>query len=217
MRLLIAEDDEMLADGVCRALRRAGHVVDRVADGDAADTALRTYPFDAVILDLALPCRSGSAVLEAARGRGDDTPVLILTAFDATEERVAGLDRGADDYLAKPFEMSELLARLRALHRRASGRGCTLIEHAGICLDPATHQVTLEGEPVDLSPLEFRLLERLLDNAGRVVSRARLEEALYVWCDEPASNVIEVHVHNLRRKFGRELIRTIRGVGYLVR
>lgn len=214
MRILLAEDDPLLGDGIRAGLGLEGDTVDWVTDGSAADQALATDEFDLLVLDLGLPRRDGMEVLRGLRKRGDMTPVLILTARDKVADRVAGLDAGADDYLSKPFDLDELLARVRALTRRHTGRAQPLLEHGQLRLDPATHQVSLGGEPVELAPREYALLRLLLEQRGKVLSRTRLVEALYGWDGELESNAIEVHVHHLRRKLGNELIRTVRGIGY---
>ncbi|UUC49570.1 response regulator [Pseudomonas citronellolis] len=214
MRILLAEDDPLLGDGIRAGLGLEGDTVDWVTDGVAADQALATDEFDLLVLDLGLPRRDGMEVLRGLRKRGDMTPVLILTARDKVADRVAGLDAGADDYLSKPFDLDELLARVRALTRRHTGRAQPLLEHGKLRLDPATHQVSLGGEPVELAPREYALLRLLLEQRGKVLSRTRLVEALYGWDGELESNAIEVHVHHLRRKLGNELIRTVRGIGY---
>jgi DNA-binding response OmpR family regulator len=216
MRLLLIEDDEMLGAAVRTGLEQEGYAVDWVRDGTTALTALRSEPFALAVLDLGLPGLSGLEVLKRARAAGVTTPVLILTAWDAVSDRVAGLDAGADDYLGKPFDLEELAARLRALHRRAHGRSDNAIRHGPLVLDPSTHEVSLNGTPVELSAKEFSVLHLLLENAGKVLSRERLEEGVYGWGSEVESNAIEVHVHHLRRKLGREWIVTVRGVGYLL-
>jgi two-component system response regulator QseB len=216
MRLLLAEDDTMIGEAVCGGLRRHGFVVDWVKDGLAAEQALGTEPYDACVLDLGLPRKEGLAVLRQLRSRGSTLPVLVLTARDAVADRVAGLDAGADDYVVKPFDLDELAARIRAVSRRRAGRASSLIEHRGVTLDPATHEVRKHGEPVQLSPREFALLHALLEQPGRVLSRSQLEERLYGWGEEVESNVVEVHVHGLRRKLGADFIRNVRGVGYRV-
>ncbi|MED5606340.1 MULTISPECIES: response regulator [Pseudomonas] len=214
MRILLAEDDPLLGDGIRAGLGLEGDTVDWVTDGVAADQALATDEFDLLVLDLGLPRRDGMEVLRGLRRRGDMTPVLILTARDKVADRVAGLDAGADDYLSKPFDLDELLARVRALTRRHTGRAQPVLEHGELRLDPATHQVSLGGEAVELAPREYALLRLLLEQRGKVLSRTRLVEALYGWDGELESNAIEVHVHHLRRKLGNELIRTVRGIGY---
>jgi two-component system response regulator QseB len=193
-----------------------GHAVDWVRDGRAADFALAGEPYDVVLLDLGLPGKGGLDVLRDLRGSSRRVPVVIITAQDAVSQRVAGLDAGADDYLVKPFDLDELAARVRAVQRRSSGRADPLIEHGPLTLNPATHEVFLAGAPVALSAREFALLHALLEHPGRPVSRTRLEERLYGWEEQVASNAVEVHVHALRRKLGAEWIKTLRGVGYVV-
>lgn len=214
MRILLAEDDMLLGDGIRAGLALEGDTVDWVTDGQAAQAALETDPFDLVVLDIGLPRRSGLEVLAALRKCGNATPVLILTARDKVTDRVTGLDTGADDYLTKPFDLDELLARVRALTRRSTGRAQPQLEHNDLRVDPATHRVTLAGQPVDLAPREYALLRLLLENMGKVLSRNRLEQALYGWDGDVESNAIEVHIHHLRRKLGSSLIRTVRGIGY---
>ena len=216
MRILLVEDDPQLGDGLTIGLRQAGFAVDWVKDGNSADHALQAESFDLVVLDLGLPRLSGMQVLTRARGRGQTAPVLILTARDATGDKVSGLDAGADDYLVKPVDLDELAARIRALTRRSAGRAAPLLTHGDIVLDPAAHSITLAGAPVELSVREFSLLQMLLENAGRVLSRTQLEQSVYGWRDEPDSNALEVHIHYLRKKLGSELIRTLRGVGYTI-
>lgn len=216
MRVLLVEDDPLLGDGVQVGLRQAGYVVDWVRDGEEAAAALATGDYAAVVLDIGLPKRSGLQVLRGLRARGERVPVLLLTARDAIADRVEGLDAGADDYLVKPFALEELSARLRALVRRSSGRAAPVLRHGALVLDPAARTVSRDGELVSLSARELTLLQVLLENAGRVLSREQLESALYGWDDEPMSNAVEVHIHNLRKKLGPALIRTIRGVGYTV-
>lgn len=216
MRLLLIEDDVALGEGIHQGLIREGYTVDWVHDGASALHALLSEVFDLAILDLGLPKMDGLTVLRRLRESGSALPVLILTARDATEDRIAGLDAGADDYLVKPFDLSELKARLRALLRRSAGRASVMIEHAGIRLDPTTQQVTYHNEPVPLTPKEYKLLYELLSPPGRVMTRERLIQLLYGWNEEAESNTLEVHIHHLRKKFSSELIRTIRGVGYLV-
>ena len=216
MRILLVEDDPQLGDGLTVGLRQAGFAVDWVKDGNSADHALQAESFDLVVLDLGLPRLSGMQVLTRARSRGQTVPVLILTARDATGDKVSGLDAGADDYLVKPVDLDELAARIRALTRRSAGRAAPLLTHGDIVLDPAAHSVTLAGAPVELSVREFSLLQMLLENAGRVLSRTQLEHSVYGWRDEPDSNALEVHIHHLRKKLGSELIRTLRGVGYTI-
>ena len=216
MRILLVEDDPQLGDGLCVGLRQAGFAVDWLRDGHAADQALQSESFDFVVLDLGLPRLAGMEVLRNARRRDLAMPILILTARDATGDKVAGLDAGADDYLVKPIDLDELTARIRALTRRSAGRAAPVLTHGDVVVDPAAHRVTLAGEPVELSGREFSLLQLLIENAGRVLSRSQLEQSLYGWHDEPDSNALEVHIHHLRKKLGSELIRTLRGVGYTI-
>jgi len=216
MRILLVEDDPQLGDGLTIGLRQAGFAVDWVKDGNSADHALQSETFDLVVLDLGLPRLSGMEVLSRARSRRQTLPVLILTARDATGDKVSGLDAGADDYLVKPVDLDELAARIRALTRRSAGRAAPLLTRGDLALDPAAHSVTLAGAPVELSSREFSLLQMLLENAGRVLSRSQLEQSVYGWRDEPDSNALEVHIHHLRKKLGSELIRTLRGVGYTI-
>ncbi|MGY0196216.1 response regulator transcription factor [Leptothrix sp. BB-4] len=214
MRVLLVEDDTMIGESLRESLRRQGMAADWVRDGDAADAALSTEQFDAVLLDLGLPRRDGLSVLRALRERGDTTPVIVLTARDALPDKVAGLDAGADDYLAKPFELDELLARLRALRRRHEGRARTVLQVADLRLDPATHEVSRSGRPVLLSAREFSLLQLLMERPGAIVSRAQLEDRLYGWGEEVESNAISVYMHQLRKKLGDDLLHTVRGLGY---
>ncbi|MDY7562422.1 response regulator [Pseudomonas sp. 10B1] len=216
MRLLLIEDDVALGEGIHQALSREGYTVDWLKDGSSALHALLSETFDLAVLDLGLPKLDGLEVLRRLRHSGSNLPVLILTAREATEDRIAGLDVGADDYLVKPFDVSELKARLRALLRRSAGRAKLLIEHAGISLNPSTQLVSYNNEPVALTPKEYQLLYELLSPPGRVMTRERLMQLLYGWSEEAESNTLEVHIHHLRKKFSSDLIRTIRGVGYLV-
>lgn len=216
MRVLLVEDDPLLGDALQAGLRNHGFAVEWLRDGEAGLAALATDTFDAVVLDLGLPRLDGRRLLERRRAAADRTPVLVLTARDALEDRVGGLDSGADDYVVKPVAIAELAARLRAIVRRASGiaRGC--LEAGPLALDPATREVTWRGVPVVLAPREFDVLQALLLRAGRVVTREQLESALYEWDRSVESNAIEVHVHHLRRKLAPNLIRTVRGVGYMM-
>jgi DNA-binding response OmpR family regulator len=216
MRVLLVEDDALLGDGLRAGLAQAGFAVDWVQDGADALHALDTEPMAAVVLDLGLPGLGGLTVLRRLRARGAKVPVLILTARDAVGDRVTGLDAGADDYVVKPVDLAELAARLRALIRRASGEAAPALRRGELELDPAAHRVVFRGRPVELSAREFSLLHELMLNAGRVLSREQLEERLYRWGQEVESNAVEVHVHRLRRKLAPALIRTIRGVGYLM-
>lgn len=214
MRLLIAEDDPQLGDGLTVGLRQDGYAVDWVKDGLAADLALKTEDYDLLVLDLGLPRLDGMDVLKFLRDRRQALPVLILTARDAIGEKIAGLDGGADEYLVKPVSLDELSARIRAMIRRAAGRAQPQLQLGDLVLDPATHQVTLAGELIELSVREFSLLQVLMEHPGRVMSRAQLESSVYGWRDEPDSNALEVHIHRLRRKLGSERIKTLRGIGY---
>ena len=216
MRVLLAEDDDLLGDGLKTGLKQEGYTVDWVKDGQSAESALLDNEFDLVVLDLGLPKKAGLEVLKQLRSSGKDIPVLILTARDSVQDRVTGLDSGADDYLVKPFDLEELCARLRVLQRRTAGRSAPLIVHGGISLDPAAHKVLLDGEPISLSMREFVLLQHLMENIGRVIPRARLEEKLYGWDAEVESNSLEVFIHHLRKKLGADFIRTVRGVGYMI-
>jgi two-component system OmpR family response regulator len=218
MRLLIVEDDPVLADGLTRSLRASDYAVDCVADGMEADHVLAAQHYDLVILDLGLPKLDGFEILRRLRRRGSKVPVLVLTARDSLEDRVRGLDLGADDYLAKPFDLPELEARVRALIRRGQSGGASRISHGALSLDTVGRRATLDGEPLDLSAREFGVLEILMLRSGRVVSKDQLAEQLYGWDEEVGANAIEVYVHRLRRKLepAGVTIRTIRGLGYLL-
>lgn len=215
MRILLVEDDDLLASGIRDALERARYAVEWVADGAHAIAALQTNAFDLVILDLGLPGLDGIEVLKRVRAGGATTPVLILSARDTAPDRVLGLDAGADDYLIKPFDVDELLARVRVLQRRQRGAAVNVIEHGRLRLDPQALSVTFDGRPVTLQRREFMLLARLLQSPGQVLSRAQLEEAIYGWGGGIESNTVDVHIHKLRRKLYPEVIRTVRGVGYI--
>ncbi len=218
MRVLLVEDDELLGDGIRTGLKHYGHTIDWVKDGKSANDVLSTSyeNFDIIVLDLGLPKLSGLDVLRRLRERNSSTPVIILTARETIEDRIKGLDAGADDYIAKPFDLDELCARMRALQRRSKSRAKPLITYGEISLDPASHVVTLNDEPIMISRREFSLLQKLLENSGRVISREQLNQTLYGWGENIDSNALEVHIHNLRKRFGTKLIRTIRGVGYMV-
>ena len=216
MRLLLVEDDPMIGASVHSGLRQEGHSVDWVRDGASAELALANGVHEMILLDLGLPRKSGLDLLTSLRRRGLTLPVLVMTARDSVADRVKGLDAGADDYLVKPFDLDELSARIRALMRRQAGRASPLIVHGALTLDPATHDVRLDGQPVKLSGREFALLQALLEKPGVPLSRAQLEERLYGWDEEIESNAIEVYIHALRRKLGAEWIRNVRGVGYRV-
>ncbi|AVR90232.1 MULTISPECIES: response regulator transcription factor [Thauera] len=216
MRILLVEDDAALGQGIRVALKPEAYTVDWVQDGDSALHALRHESFDLAILDLGLPRVDGLEVLRRLRAAANPVPVLVLTARDATADRIAGLDAGADDYLVKPFDVDELKARLRALLRRSFNRPQPVLEYRGIHLDPVNQQVSYRGQAVALQRKEFLLLHELLAQPGRVLTRDRLQQVLYGWDEEAESNALEVHIHHLRRKLFPELIRTVRGVGYLV-
>lgn len=216
MRLLLVEDDPMIGNSVQSGLKQDGYSVDWVRDGVAADLAMANGVYELLLLDLGLPHKSGLDLLTGLRKKGASLPVLVITARDSVADRVKGLDAGADDYLVKPFDLTELSARIRALMRRQAGRSSPVIEHGPLSLNPATHEVTLGGAPVSLSAREFALLHAFLEQPGVPLSRTQLEERLYGWDEEIESNVVEVYIHSLRRKLGAEWIRNVRGVGYLV-
>ena len=216
MRLLLVEDDSMIGEAVLDQLRAEHYAVDWVRDGEMADTALLSQSYDLVLLDLGLPRRDGLEVLKALRGRKQRLPVLIATARDSVQQRVQGLDAGADDYILKPFDLDELLARIRALLRRASGRAEPVYEYKGVSICPTTREVSVDGVSVVLSAREWAVLEPLLARPGLVLSRAQLEEKLYGWKDDISSNAVEVYIHGVRKKLGAELIQNVRGVGYMV-
>ena len=216
MKVLLVEDDALLGDGVRSGAVQAGDTVEWVRNGGAALEALGASEFDVVLLDLGLPGMSGLDVLGRIRKQGNPVPVLILTALDGVDDRVRGLDRGADDYVTKPFDLDELRARMRALVRRGKGQVAGVLTSGNVVLDPASHQVSRDGAAVELAPREFALLKELLENQDRVLSRERLERCLYGWNDDVSSNAVEVHVHHIRRKLGDDLIKTVRGVGYLI-
>jgi two-component system response regulator QseB len=216
MRVLLVEDDAMIAQGLQTALRQSGFAVDWTGDGKSASAALKASTFDLILLDLGLPQLDGIDVLRELRKRGDATPVIILTARDEIQHRIAGLDAGADDYIVKPFDLDEVTARMRSVLRRAAGRGDPCILHGDLKLDPVTRTVQRNGAPVGLSAHEYAVLEALLQRPGAVLSRAQLEDRLYGWDEQIGSNAVEVYVHGLRRKLGSDTIRTLRGVGYFV-
>jgi DNA-binding response OmpR family regulator len=222
MRILIVEDDKLLGEGIVAGLRQAGFQADWVQDGAAGLAALQAEPFSAVVLDLGLPRMTGLEMLRRLRALAlkdasvARTPVLILTARDTSQDVIAGLDAGSDDYMIKPFDLGELAARLRALVRRSAGGAAPQLKHGELMLDPAAHAASWKGQPVDLSQREFALLNELLLNAGKVLTRTQLEASLYSWGEEVESNALEVHIHHLRRKTSADLIRTVRGVGYML-
>lgn len=217
MKILLAEDDSMIGRSVAQGLRQTGFTVDWVQDGVSAVKALgNSEGYAAVVLDLGLPRLDGIEVLRSLREDDNPIPVLIVTARDAVADRISGLNLGADDYLAKPFDLDELIARLRALLRRSQGRASNELRVGRLSLRPESHEVTIDSQPVNLSQREFTLLEILMGQAGNTVSRETLEKRLYGWKDDVSSNAIEVHLHNLRRKLGHDWIRNVRGVGYKV-
>ena len=216
MRLLLVEDNDSIGKGLYKGLHQAGYAVDWVRDGDTAQSAFSNERYDIAVLDLGLPGKSGIEVLDDIRTRENKVPVLILTAKDTVNDRIIGLDHGADDYMVKPFDLDELQARLRAIIRRSSGRARPSLHHGDIELDPASHTVSKDGRIVELTPKSFEILQTLMENQGRVMSRSRLEDSLYSWKDEIESNAVEVHIHRIRKALGNDLIRTIRGVGYIM-
>jgi two-component system response regulator QseB len=216
MRVLLIEDDDLIGSGVEAGLKQAGLTVDWAVDGVEAKLALATTPYDLLVLDLGLPGITGTALLQWLRGTGKDTPVLVLTAKDTVIDRVEGLEAGADDYLGKPFELSELVARCRALLRRSQGRSIDLIRYGDLTVNPAAQTVMRNDARVPVTARECAVLIQLLTNQGVPQSRSRLEESLYGWHEEVESNAVEVHISNLRKKLGAELIRTVRGIGYVI-
>jgi len=216
MRVLLVEDDPMVGDAVRKGLANAGFTVDWVRDGRAAELALEANQYAAAVLDLGLPRRDGMEVLRELRKRENALPVIVVTARDAVSDRIAGLNAGADDYLTKPFDLDELIARIRALMRRNAGRVQSVMQCGDLTLDPEKREARLHGELLSLSARELALLEILIEKPGVVLSREALEERLFGWGEEPSSNALEVHLHNLRRKLGSDRIRNVRGVGYKV-
>ncbi len=216
MRLLLVEDDAMIGESVVKGLRHDGFAVDWVKDGDAAEHSLGAEDFDLMLLDLGLPRKGGLDVLRALRAAGNPIPVLILTARDAVPDRITGLNAGADDYLVKPFDLDELVARIHAILRRRSGRAEPVIRHGALVLNPISHEVSFEGRPLSLSAREFALLQALLERPGAVLSVARLQERIYGWDEEVGSNTVEVFIHALRKKLGPDFIKNVRGVGYML-
>ncbi len=216
MRLLFIEDDDQIGEGVQTGLSLAGHAVDWVTDARTARAALRAQGYDMLVLDIGLPDACGFALLKEIRRSFGNPPILILSARDSLDARVQGLNGGADDYLVKPFALDELEARLRAIERRRSDTGEPELRHRGIYVDVASHRVTHHGKPVRMSRREFALLRLLLSRRGKALSKSLIEQQIYAWGEEVESNAVEVHIHHLRRKFGTDLIRTVRGVGYLI-
>ncbi len=216
MHRLLIEDDEILGDGLRSVLIQNCHTVDWVRDAESSLPMLATNSFDLIILDLNLPGQSGFELVDSLREGGHSIPVLVVTARTQVSDRILALDGGADDYLVKPFDVDELLARIRALHRRSQGVTSPLLIRGDLILDPASRTVTLKGQPVALYQREFKLLQTLLENLGRVMTRNRLETSMYGWDEEIVSNAIEVHIHHLRKKIGSHYIRTVRGIGYIM-
>jgi len=219
MRILLVEDDPLIADGVKVALEKEDYAVDQLDNGLYALQALQNESFDLVVLDVGLPGLDGFQVLNQlrhAKSRNADVPVLILTARDAIDDRIQGLDHGADDYMIKPFDILELIARIRALTRRSKGRANTIIRYKDLEVDPAAHSIQYKKHAVKLLPKEFSVLVTLLENQGKVVSKSRLEESIYAWNEEVGSNALEVHIHHLRKKLDGNIIKTIRGIGYII-
>jgi len=216
MQILLVEDNHALASALIKALQKQGYTANSVATGEAALYVIKTDIPDIVILDLGLPDIDGISVLKRVRKKHADLPVLLLTARSGLDDKIAGLDSGADDYLAKPFEMSELFARIRVLGRRLSTSGSAQIRVGNVSLDINNNLVSIGKKPLDLSRREFMLLKTLLENAGRVLTRNTLENRLYSWGEEVASNALEVHIHHLRKKLGANFIQTVRGIGYKV-
>ena len=216
MRILLAEDDSLLGDGIEHAIVQAGLTIDRVSDGEKALIAIADNEFDLLILDLGLPRKDGIEVLKHIRTSKNNIPVLVLTARDSTEDKIVGLDSGADDYMTKPFDREELLARVRALLRRHSGRTSEKLVFKEIEIDISARQVTYQSLLITLSRREYALFSQLIQNKGRVLTREQLEASLYGWNDDVESNALEVHIHHLRKKFYFSLIKTIRGIGYMI-
>lgn len=216
MRILIVEDDKMLGDAIRQGLIQEGYAADQAQYISDADLSLLTQHYDFIILDIGLPDGSGLDFLHNIRKRACKIPVLILTAHDTTEDKIAGLDAGADDYMIKPFDMDELCARIRSLHRRSVEKPFPVITYKDITLHTASHSATLHNTPIEIGTKEFIILQTLIENAGRILSKQELEDTLYSWDDNISSNTIEVHIHRIRKKFGNNIIKNIRGVGYIV-
>lgn len=214
MRILLIEDDPLIGDGIKVGLSKSGFSVDWFCDGKTGLDAVKSAQYDAVVLDLTLPKMDGLDILQRWRKDSQDVPVLILTARDTLDERIIGLQRGADDYLCKPFALAEVVARLQALIRRRYGHTNPIIEHSEVKFDPNQRKVTLKNEEVTLTAREYNLLELFMLNKERVLSRSFIEEKLYTWDDEVSSNALEVHIYNLRQKLGKHFIKTVHGVGY---
>ena len=217
LRILLVEDDALLGDGIRKSLGHLGFTVDWLRNGREAENALGTEEYAAIVLDIGLPERDGLAILQSARARGVHSPILMLTARDATPDKLKGFSLGADDYVIKPVDMEELAARLHALIRRSAGRASPRITVGAVEIDPDTRQAWKDGETVELSAKEFAVLEMLLQNVGRVLTRAQLEQSLYGWSEGADSNTIEVFIHHLRKKLGSDFIQTLRGIGYTIK
>lgn len=217
MRILLVEDDGMIGEGLQKGLRQSSYAVDWVRDGQAADLAFESQPYDLVVLDLGLPKKSGLSFLQGIRQKQNDTPVLILTARDSVADKVSGLDSGADDYMLKPFSLEELEARIRTILRRKNGQAQPAFEHADIKLDPATREVWYKQSKISLSAREYSLIYELIKKPGIVLSKSQLEESLYGWNEEVASNTIEVHIHQIRKKMDNDVIKNIRNLGYTLK
>ncbi len=216
MRLLLVEDNDALGKGLYAGLTDAGYAVDWVKDGETATSAIFSEEYDVVTLDLGLPKKSGIEVLNEIRNREKNVPVLVLTAKDTVNDKSLGLDSGADGYVVKPFDLHELIARLKAITRRSKGRASAEISYKDITIDPNSHSVSKNGQHIELSPRAFDVLQTLMENKGRVMSRSRLEESTYSWKDEIDSNAVEVYIYQIRKKIGSDFIKTIRGVGYIL-
>lgn len=216
MRLLLIEDDEALGDAVKDGLSQFGYIVDWLTNSEVALSVLKSEQFDLILLDLGLPKLSGLNLLQAIRSFGNTTPVIILTARESIEDRIKGLDAGADDYIIKPFDLNELSARIRALNRRLHGRADTEISYRNITVNPASHTVTVDNTLISFPRREFALLLKLIENQGHVVTREQIMQSIYSWDEDVDSNALEVHIHNLRKKLNANYIRTIRGIGYMV-
>ncbi len=216
MRILLAEDDIMLGKAIKETLQNEGDVVDLVEDGESCETALLTTNFDIVILDIGSPKKSGIEVLKSIRAKKNKTPIIILTAYDKLSQKIEGLNLGADDYMTKPFDVEELIARINSLTRRSKGNASSKIEYKNIVLDTLAHKVFLDEKQIEISPKEFKILQILLENIDKVISKNALEEALYSWENSLESNAVEVHIHHLRKKLGQNFIKTIRSIGYII-
>ena len=217
MRLLLIEDDEILGDGIVAGLKEFSYITDWLRDGRQMESAIASTEYDAIILDLGLPGESGLTLLVKLRKMGKNLPVLILTARDTIDDKVKGLDLGADDYMIKPFDLDELAARLRALIRRDHGRTSPLLKHNDLEMNPAEHSVVKGNTTIELSAKEFSLLHLLMENSGKALSKRKIEDNIYAWSEEIESNAIEVHIHNIRKKIGPDIIKTIRDVGYIIK